>query len=176
MLVYAHSATFSHTFLMATKVTSSLINTISASQITAVGATAGQVLTYNGSTSTWVASAAPAPATSSNAFAAKAWVSFDATRNAAGGTDSLNTNRYIRAGYNVSSVLMTSTGDYDITFTTPMASAEYCVVGNGGNMSNTCLVVPHARVAPTANTFTIQTVSVGATQIDYTYVHVVVFA
>ena len=40
-----------------TKVTSSLINTISASQITATGATAGQVLTYNGSTSTWVASA-----------------------------------------------------------------------------------------------------------------------
>ena len=41
-----------------TKVTSSLINTVSASQITATGATAGQVLTYNGSTSTWVASAA----------------------------------------------------------------------------------------------------------------------
>ena len=44
---------------MATKVTSSLINTVSASQITATGATAGQVLTYNGSTSTWEASAAP---------------------------------------------------------------------------------------------------------------------
>jgi hypothetical protein len=43
-----------------TKVTSSLINNISASQIQAAGATAGQVLTYNESTSTWVASAAQA--------------------------------------------------------------------------------------------------------------------
>ena len=43
---------------MATKVSSSQITSVSASQITAAGATAGQVLTYNGSTSTWVASAA----------------------------------------------------------------------------------------------------------------------
>jgi hypothetical protein len=39
-----------------TKVTSSLINTISASQIQAEGATAGQVLTYNGTA--WNAAAA----------------------------------------------------------------------------------------------------------------------
>lgn len=52
---------------MTTKVTSSLINTISASQIQASGATTGQVLTYNGSTSTWVASAAPSAAPSSTA-------------------------------------------------------------------------------------------------------------
>lgn len=49
---------------MATKVTSSLINSVSASQIQAGGATTGQVLTYNGSTSTWVASAAPVTLTS----------------------------------------------------------------------------------------------------------------
>lgn len=41
---------------MATKVTSSLIDTVSAAQIQATGATSGQVLTFNASTNTFVAS------------------------------------------------------------------------------------------------------------------------
>jgi hypothetical protein len=43
---------------MATKVSKNLITSVDPSQITATGATAGQVLTYNASTTTWVASAA----------------------------------------------------------------------------------------------------------------------
>jgi hypothetical protein len=43
---------------MATKVPKTLIKSIDPSQIDSGGATNGQVLTYNGSTSTWVASSA----------------------------------------------------------------------------------------------------------------------
>ena len=91
-------------------------------------ATTGQVLTYNGSTTTWVASAAPAPATSSNAFAAKAWVNFDGT----------TTPPSIRSAFNVSSVTRNNTGDFTINFTNPMVDANYCFavgsasVGGGG--------------------------------------------
>ena len=177
MLVYAHSATFSHTFLMATKVTSSLINTISASQITAVGATAGQVLTYNGSTSTWVASAAPAPATSSNAFAAKAWVNFDATRNAAGVVDSSNTNRFIRSSFNVASVLKTGTGDYNINFTTAMSDANYCVVASAAGGDNTsAIALPSGKTPPTAATVQMQVVNSAWSGNDKAYLNLIVFA
>lgn len=44
---------------MATKVPKTFIQSIDPSQIDSSGATGGQVLTFNGSTSTWVASAAP---------------------------------------------------------------------------------------------------------------------
>ena len=54
---------------MATKASSSVIQSISASQILPGAATAGQVLTYNGSTSTWVASAAPGSAAPANSYA-----------------------------------------------------------------------------------------------------------
>lgn len=50
---------------MATKATSSVISSISASQIQAGSASDGQVATFNSTTSTWVASAAPAGGTSS---------------------------------------------------------------------------------------------------------------
>ena len=47
---------------MATKVSKNLITSVDPSQLTTTGATAGQVLTYNASTTTWVASAAPGSA------------------------------------------------------------------------------------------------------------------
>lgn len=105
-----------------TKVTSSLINTISASQITATGATAGQVLTYNGSTSTWVASAAP----SSLGYFAKCVVDF--TKNAAGTADSSNTARYITGSYNISSVVKTATGAATVNFTNNAIDTNYVAV------------------------------------------------
>ena len=63
---------------------------------------------------------------------AKAWVSFDATRNAAGGTDSANTNRFIIASYNVDSVLKTATGEHTATLTAGVfADGNYCAMGMG---------------------------------------------
>lgn len=64
-------------------------------------------------------------------YGCRAWVNFDSTRNASGGSDTLNTNRFIRSSGNVSSVLRNATGDYTITFTTPMSDANYTVCSNG---------------------------------------------
>ena len=64
------------------------------------------------------------PATSiSGANVAKAWVNFN-------GTTSPGT---IRSSFNVSSVTKNATGDYTITFTTPMAGANYSVVVSSNN-------------------------------------------
>lgn len=75
------------------------------------------------------------PAGSAPIFACRAWVNFDATRNAAGGTDSANTARFIRASGNVTSVVKSAVGRYIITFTTAMIDANYCcnASGNAGN-------------------------------------------
>jgi len=64
-------------------------------------------------------------------FGARAWVNFDATRNASGGTDALNTNRFILSGGNVSTVLKNSDGNYTITFSTAMPDANYCTLVTG---------------------------------------------
>ena len=63
--------------------------------------------------------------------AAKAWVVFDATRNSSGGSDVLNTARFIIASYNVSSVVKTSTGNHTVNFTNALADANYCAIGMG---------------------------------------------
>ena len=50
----------------------------------------------------------------------RAWVNFDG-----------NTSPYaIRSAYNVSSVTRTSTGNYEIYFTTNMVDADYCVISD----------------------------------------------
>lgn len=61
-------------------------------------------------------------------YGCRAWVNFDATRNASGGTDSLNTNRFIRASGNVSSVTKIDVGQFRINFTTPMQDTGYTVI------------------------------------------------
>ncbi len=110
------------------------VGTVPLASISNTGATAGQVLTYNGSTSTWVASAAPGGSTS--VTAAKAWVNFDGTKDTTGATSTANTNRLIRGSYNVTSVLRNGTGDYTITLASSMGSANYAVVASH-QLSNT---------------------------------------
>lgn len=114
---------------MATKVSKNLITSVDPSQLTTTGATAGQVLTYNASTTTWVASAAPGSASVGTAAAA-AWVNFNGY------------NGVIRAGYNVSSVTRNNPlsgaggGDYTINFTTPMLDANYAIAAFGTAYGN----------------------------------------
>lgn len=64
---------------------------------------------------------------SAPSFSARAFVSFDATRNSSGGSDTANTARYIYASQNVSSVVKNDTGQYTVNFTTPMTSTAYVV-------------------------------------------------
>jgi hypothetical protein len=62
-------------------------------------------------------------------FACRAWVNFDATRDSSGASNTSNTNRFIRASGNVSSVLKTATGVFTITFTTAMPDEDYAMCG-----------------------------------------------
>ena len=89
-------------------------------------ASAGQILTYNGSTSTWVASANTA---------AKVWLNFNGTKDTAGIASTSNTNRLIRSSYNVASVLRNGAGDYTITFSTPMTDANYSISLTSGGIT-----------------------------------------
>jgi hypothetical protein len=64
---------------------------------------------------------------SAPAYACRAWVNFDGTRDTTGAVSTANTNRLIRASGNVTSVLRNAAGDYTITFTTPMSDANYSI-------------------------------------------------
>lgn len=66
-------------------------------------------------------------------FGIRAWVSFDATRNAAGGSDTADTARYIIGSGNITSVTKTATGTFTVAFTTSLPSATYVVTGTGNN-------------------------------------------
>jgi hypothetical protein len=76
---------------------------------------------------------------SAPAYACRAWVNFDGTRDTTGAVSTANTNRLIRASGNVTSVLRNGTGDYTITFTTAMSDANYSVSFSnvGVNLTNT---------------------------------------
>jgi hypothetical protein len=66
---------------------------------------------------------------SAPAYACRAWVNFDGTRDTTGAVSTANTNRLIRASGNVTSVLRNAVGDYTITFTTAMSDANYSLSG-----------------------------------------------
>ena len=83
-----------------------------------------------------------APATAAAApWAAKAWVVFDSTGS-------------ILRAYNVSSVYRNSTGDFTITFTTAMASADYvvntCMRNSGSNATGIVMVKNGGTLAASA--------------------------
>lgn len=75
-------------------------------------------------------------------YACRAWVTFDATRNAAGTSTSSNTTRFIYASGNVTSVLKTDDGKFTITLTTAMPNTNYAVTGQakGGTANNATMV------------------------------------
>ena len=62
-------------------------------------------------------------------YACRAWVNFDGTKDTSGASSTDTTNRLIRASGNVASVLRNGTGDYTITFTTPMPHANFVASG-----------------------------------------------
>jgi hypothetical protein len=76
-------------------------------------------------------------------YACRAWVNFDATRDASGASNTSNTNRFLRGSGNVASVLRNGAGDYTITFTTGMPDAGYALcatVSQTGTSSNAFIV------------------------------------
>jgi hypothetical protein len=68
-------------------------------------------------------------------YACRAWVNFDGTKDTTGATSTANTNRFINASGNVTSVLRNGTGDYTITFTTAMPDSNYAAMLSGGSQT-----------------------------------------
>jgi len=100
------------------KVNGSTAATLTTSGIT--GNLTGNV-TGNATTATALSTASG----SAPSYACRAWVNFDGTRDTTGAVSTANTNRFIRASGNVTSVLRNGTGDYTVTFTTAMSDANY---------------------------------------------------
>jgi hypothetical protein len=123
---------------------------------------------------------------SAPAYACRAWVNFDGTRDTTGAVSTANTNRLIRASGNVTSVLRNGAGDYTVTFTTAMSDADYCASGicaNGSNIIYTGTTVPYVcgpQATPTTLQFRFGT-GAGAvgggsgTRADQSYIYIQVF-
>ena len=62
-------------------------------------------------------------------YGMRAYVVFDASRNAAGATDSLNTTRFLISSGNVASVTKTASGSFTVAFTTALPNADYAYFG-----------------------------------------------
>ena len=75
-------------------------------------------------------------------FGVRAWVTFDMTRNAAGGTDALLTPRFLIGSGNVTSVTKTATGVATILFATALPNTNYAYAGSGrGTIAGTNAVL-----------------------------------
>jgi hypothetical protein len=108
-------------------------------------------------------------------FACRAWVNFDATRDSSGASNTGNTNRFIRASGNVSSVLKTATGVFTITFTTEMPDEHYAISGfaNFTTSSVAGIVSQNNTFAPAAASCTIRVASsTTAAETNMTHNHV----
>lgn len=72
------------------------------------------------------------------AFQCRAWVNFDGTRNVTNtGASVVGQPVFIRGSGNVSSVIKTATGAYNVNFTTPMPDANYSFsLGGHGNTTS----------------------------------------
>lgn len=99
-------------------------------------------------------------------FGVRAWVSFDATRNAAGTTNSDNTPRYLYGSGNVTSVTKTSTGVFTVTFTIAMSSANYAVIGSCGYVDGPRMICSDSQAQLTGS-FTVYTDALSGSPYDY---------
>jgi len=120
----------------------------------------------------------PLPDGTAPIYGARAWVNFDATRNAAGGSDTANTDRYIRSSKNVTKVTKTGTGLYDLLMTTALSDANYVVTGscneNGSNEAGRANNALNG-FASTSTIAKISTIAFGSSGINCAWNSVIVF-
>lgn len=129
-------------------------------------ALSGQVLSYDGSTSTWIASTPSAPGI------AKAWVCFNGIRTGNGVVS-------IYSSFNVSSVTKTEQACYTINFINAMADTNYAFAGScrGDSNEHTPSVSRRAITTTPVHTTTQLYIMCGEADntVDVDYVSVIVF-
>jgi len=107
-------------------------------------------------------------------FMARAFVSFDSTRNSSGGTDSLNTARFIYGSKNVTSVTKIASGQFRVAITTALPDTNYCVVCNTAS-TNSPRWAGVGSSSLTTTQFDIYTDTGDGSSINQPYVSAVVF-
>lgn len=110
-------------------------------------------------------------------YGCRAWVNFDGTRDSSGTTSTANTNRFIRSSGNVSSVFRNATGDYTITLTAAMPSADYVISNStGGTGVPSAFRVMDDNTPRTASGFRIASFnSTTAAAVDIAQVNIAIF-
>jgi hypothetical protein len=114
---------------------------------------------------------------SAPAYACRAWVNFDGTRDTTGAVSTANTNRLIRSSGNVTSVLRNAAGQYTVSFTTPMTDANYTLTGtaqlfNPGTPSG--WVTLHNLGVPATNSCQVGS-GAGVSNQDAAFINVAIF-
>jgi hypothetical protein len=151
------------------KVNGSTAATLTTSGIT--GNLTGNV-TGNATTATALSTASG----SAPSYACRAWVNFDGTRDSSGAVSTANTNRFIRASGNVTSVLRNAIGDYTITFTTAMSDANYSpILTIGDAAANTVNYAASTKPSQTNSSFGILVQNSNGANIDLSIVTTTVF-
>lgn len=108
-------------------------------------------------------------------YGARAWVSFDGTKDSTGAASSANTNRFIKASGNVTSVTRNGLGDYTVNFSVAMQDANYgCSVSSNSqvNSSGYSYTSLYTNTVPTASSLR---VSIPGVVIDTSQNSVVIF-
>jgi len=117
----------------------------------------------------------PNPVGTAPLFGVRAWVNFDASRDASGVTNALLTNRFSRSSGNVTSVLKTATGKFTVTFTFAMSNANYTVISSAG-LSGSPRLACVDRTTATTTSIEIETDDLGGNPANFTENNVMVIA
>lgn len=107
-------------------------------------------------------------------YGMRAWVLFDMTRNASGGSDTANTNRFLLAAGNVSSVTKTGSGAFTVNFTTALPDADYAYSGSGKDNASAgdVLIGRPSTGTKTASAIQLKSLNAGGTETNYSEVSI----
>lgn len=108
-------------------------------------------------------------------YGVRAWVNFDASRDASGASNASNTNRFIRSSGNVTSVLKTAGGKFTVTFTSAMPNTNYIVTSSAGNSGSPRFACAD-RTTATTTSIEIETDDASGAAANFTENNVMVIA
>jgi hypothetical protein len=98
-------------------------------------------------------------------YGVRAWVVFS-------GAGAIGANQFIDGSGNVTSVIKNGTGEYTLTFTTPLPNADYVCVGSTGDTFGSNSSVNF--ITPATNTLYFKTYHSSNTLGDFVRVHIII--